>query len=69
MGCFNFDGTPKNRYESEAEAIVAADYAIQARGVDLRPYKCRGCGGWHLTSAPQQKDSSRRRGKRRGRRS
>lgn len=45
----------KRRYPSQDAAIAAAIAAVHARGGSLRWYRCRFCGGWHLTSKPRRK--------------
>jgi hypothetical protein len=40
----------KNRYNTQREAETAI---LLADKPDLRCYQCAGCGGWHLTSKPQ----------------
>jgi len=42
------DGEPKTRYRSEADANRACLSARLEHGVDLHPYLCEFCGGWHL---------------------
>jgi len=42
------NGEPKTRYRSEADANRAALQALLEHQVDLGPYQCEFCGGWHL---------------------
>jgi hypothetical protein len=42
------DGEPKNRYRTESDANRAALQARLEHQVDLNPYLCEFCGGWHL---------------------
>lgn len=37
-------------FETRKEAQTAATVAMHQRGIKLRPYKCRECDLWHLTS-------------------
>jgi len=39
----------KMRYATHGLATIAAARAFRARGVRLRVYDCRYCGGYHLT--------------------
>lgn len=39
----------KMRYTTHWLATIAAHRAFTERGVKLRVYDCRYCGGWHLT--------------------
>ena len=39
----------KRRYATEIEATLAAMHAEQRGALPLRAYRCRFCGGWHLT--------------------
>lgn len=39
----------KRRYASETAASMAAAHCEHERGEPLRYYKCRYCGGYHLT--------------------
>lgn len=43
----------KNRYPSHADAQEAAGLCAEHGASGLRAYKCRYCGGWHLTSKPK----------------
>lgn len=46
----------KRRYGSEAAAMSRANMCMTLYGFSfLRPYKCKYCGGWHLTSMPYGK--------------
>jgi hypothetical protein len=42
------NGEPKTRYRSETDANRAALQSRLEHGVDLSPYACEFCGGWHL---------------------
>jgi hypothetical protein len=42
------DGVPKTRYDSVAEANRSSLQARLERGVELDPYRCSLCSGWHL---------------------
>lgn len=44
----------KQRYASEAEAYVAADFIFDDQGATLEPYACL-CGLWHLTTPRELK--------------
>ena len=37
-------------FDTKKEAQTAATVALHQRGIKLRPYKCRECELWHLTS-------------------
>ena len=39
----------KRRYATELDAVMGAMWAEQRGSPTLRVYKCRFCGGWHLT--------------------
>lgn len=39
----------KVRYETVEDAQMSAFRAFEKRGVELRMYQCKYCGGWHLT--------------------
>jgi hypothetical protein len=40
----------KRRYWSQVDALVMAARCTASRGVGpLAAYRCRNCGGWHLT--------------------
>lgn len=41
----------KMRYATHGLATIAAHRAFTERGVKLRVYDCRYCGGWHLTKS------------------
>lgn len=43
----------KNRYSSHTDAEEAIRLCAEHGTRGLRSYKCRYCGGWHLTSKPQ----------------
>ena len=46
------DGTEKRRFP-DADAANRASFQLRLEeGVDLDPYPCPHCGGWHLASAP-----------------
>lgn len=40
----------KLAYDSKEQALAAAATLEWQRGSSLRPYRCRYCGLWHLTS-------------------
>ena len=42
------DGQPKTRYGSSDDANRYALQALLEDGVQLDPYVCGFCGGWHL---------------------
>jgi predicted Zn-ribbon and HTH transcriptional regulator len=53
----------KNFYPTRAAAIVDRNLLGKVSGrsrnangdrLKLRPYRCRRCGGWHLTSQPKR---------------
>lgn len=44
----------KNRYATHADAQEAARLCAEHGTSGLRSYKCRYCGGWHLTSKPKE---------------
>ena len=46
----------KRRYDSEVDALLAAMWAEQRGALPLRAYRCRFCGGWHLTKTRKWKD-------------
>lgn len=46
--CFEF--SEKIRYDTQGQAETAI-LVLDKR--DLRTYKCNTCGGWHLTSKPE----------------
>jgi hypothetical protein len=50
--CRGKDGKPKKIYPSEAAAWDSAYYRKHESGVNLYPYKCERCGGWHITKDP-----------------
>ena len=57
------DGRAKTRFESEGEANRAALQLRLEEGVDLDPYPCTWCGGWHLGNrdgAPPARRGDRR---------
>jgi len=40
----------KRRYWSQVDALVMASRCVERRGLRaLGTYRCRNCGGWHLT--------------------
>ena len=43
----------KNRYASRADALEAIALCADHGRRGLRCYKCSYCGGWHLTSKPE----------------
>ncbi|MBQ9002767.1 MAG: hypothetical protein IJ087_13030 [Eggerthellaceae bacterium] len=43
----------KNRYATRKEAEEAAAWCAVERNRNLRIYRCKYCGGWHLTSKSQ----------------
>ncbi len=45
--------TSKNRYVDRADAEETIRLCEEHGQRGLRTYKCRYCGGWHLTSKPQ----------------
>jgi hypothetical protein len=47
--CTAGDGTYKNTYRTKREANVRADIIYGEQDIDLKVYKCRYEGGWHLT--------------------
>ncbi len=47
--CRSHEGKPKRVYSSEQEAWDSADYHKHKCGIELHPYHCDRCGGWHLT--------------------
>jgi hypothetical protein len=48
---FRADGAPKTRYDSADAANRASFHHRMEDGIDLVPYRCDHCGGWHLGSA------------------
>jgi len=40
----------KLSFDTRRQAADAANVAAFQRGIKLRPYRCRHCGLWHLTS-------------------
>ncbi len=42
------DGTPKDCYGSQAEALVVADERRRMSGADLNVYLCGFCHAWHM---------------------
>jgi hypothetical protein len=47
----------KKCYESEQQAATRAFLSMKMFGFSyLRPYKCKFCGKWHLTSMPYRQD-------------
>jgi hypothetical protein len=47
--CRGRDGSPKRVYPSETAAWDSAYYCMHERNIELYPYRCDQCGGWHLT--------------------
>jgi len=47
------DGRPKTRFPTQAEANRSSLQLRLEAGVDLGPYQCRICGGWHLGNSPE----------------
>jgi len=45
------DGTPKNAYMSQAEALAMADERRLDAGADLSAYRCEVCAAWHLANS------------------
>jgi len=45
--CFSKNG-PKTEYDSEEEALEAADYLSENKDLDMYPYQCKNCKKWHL---------------------
>jgi len=45
------DGTPKNSYMSQAEALAVADERRLDAGADLSAYRCEVCAAWHLANS------------------
>ena len=45
---FTREGTPKNSYRTESEALSAAQFAWTMNGVDLNAYRCDYCFQWHI---------------------
>lgn len=43
----------KYRYADESEALSMAARCVLDGAPMLRAYKCRYCGGWHLTKQPE----------------
>lgn len=51
----NGDGCGKSEYPSESRARqVARKRMRDNHTVILRPYRCKACGMWHLTSKPDK---------------
>jgi anti-sigma factor ChrR (cupin superfamily) len=44
------DGQPKSRFPTQADANRSSLRLRLEEGIDLDPYECRYCGGWHLGS-------------------
>ncbi len=42
------DGTPKDSYRSQTEALVVADERRRISGADLNVYLCGFCDAWHM---------------------
>ena len=50
-------GKPLTEYESEVEARDGADHARKRYGTRMVPYRCDGCGRWHLSPETRQTPS------------
>lgn len=50
VGHFRADGSPKQRYATQADAERAALQARLEHGITVGSYSCELCGGWHLGS-------------------
>lgn len=51
--CVTSEGRPKVRYESRAAAKAAArQVAVEHGDAEQRPYRCGGCGFFHLGHYP-----------------
>lgn len=68
------DGQPKMRYETQRQAIEAAELRGAESGVRLGTYRCAFCAGWHMgrradgePGRPDRPAGSGRRGARRRR--
>jgi len=48
---------PLTEYDSEAEALGGASYAIERYGQHNVPYRCNRCRLWHLSPANRQTPS------------
>jgi len=49
----------KNRYWSEVDALIVANKRIaDGEKKKLRAYKCKLCGGWHLSSKADLRKST-----------
>jgi hypothetical protein len=46
------DGSPKVRFDEQADANRSALRLRLEEGADLDPYLCSYCGGWHLGNRP-----------------
>ncbi len=44
-------GKPLQTYDNESEAAYQADYSRGVFKTELHPYRCDGCGKWHLAPA------------------
>ena len=40
----------KSRYDTEEAALEHSDQIYEQYGEDMKPYRCKRCGFWHLTS-------------------
>lgn len=45
----------KERYESNATAMVQVSIRMKRDGYFIRTYRCKVCNGWHLTSTLTKK--------------
>ncbi len=52
-------GKPLTEYDSEYEAIDAAEYVNRTYRLNLVPYKCHKCGLWHLSPKNRQTPSKK----------
>lgn len=48
------DGQPKMRYETERQAMEAAELRGAESGVRLGTYRCAFCAGWHMGRRTEQ---------------
>ena len=44
----------KNRYKTKELADAVAFVGTMNSGIEISTYKCKLCGGWHLTSHPRK---------------
>ena len=49
------DGSPKQRYSSEAEGREAAQLQWAINGSELAVYRCEICSGWHLARSRSER--------------